>query len=148
MRVTTAALVLLLAGCATSEPPPDIVVETVPTVGSGVTAAPATPVRYEPVVYPADAALSVISAPFMVVFKGVVCAASAVVAAPTAALVSLSEPRLAGPTTSTLADGLASNCGPPYVLSPYRYVPVAAAVPPAGPPSSSPVEGAAPTPLM
>lgn len=150
MRIMLGALALVLAGCATSEPPPVVAVADDPAV----TGDPAMAVRYEPVVHPGDAVVSAVSAPFLIVFRGVVCAASVVVAAPTAALVSLSEPRLIGPTTASLGDGLAANCGPPYVLSPYRYVPVAAAVPPAGPvPHGGPVppapgDTAAPTPLM
>jgi hypothetical protein len=50
----------------------------------------------------------------------VTCAATAVVAAPTAGLLAFSEERELG--MAYLRDGLAQNCGPPYAVS----VPVAA----------------------
>ena len=141
MRMMFGILTLILAGCTTSEPPPVVLVGE-PVVGAGqvVGTEPAPPVRYRRVIHPGDAVLSVVGSPFLLAFRGVVCAASVVVAAPTAALVSISEPRLAGPTATTLGNGLASNCGPPYVISPYRYVPVVE-------PVAAPEAGGSPIPL-
>jgi hypothetical protein len=65
-------------------------------------------------------ALSVVGTPFVLVFRAVVCAASAVVAGPTAALFAVSDDPRGG--FDYLRDGLAQNCGPPYVVP----VPVAA----------------------
>jgi hypothetical protein len=52
-------------------------------------------------------------------FRVVTCAATAVVAAPTAGLLALSDEYRPG--LAYLRDGLAQNCGPPYAVS----VPVA-----------------------
>jgi len=62
-------------------------------------------------------AVAVIGTPVYLAFKAVVCGASIVVAAPTAALIALSDsPYATG--VDKLGDGVAANCGPPYVLSP------------------------------
>ncbi|HEX6145107.1 MAG TPA: hypothetical protein VFZ01_20505 [Geminicoccaceae bacterium] len=142
MRAVIAWMAAALAGCAASESPPEVLTGP-PVAGTGtvVVGEPPPEVVYERVVHPGDAALSVLGTPFLLAFKGIVCVASAVVAAPTSALVALSEPRLAGPTSATLGDGLAANCGPPYVISPYRYVavPVPAEPPPPVPDDADPV---------
>lgn len=62
-------------------------------------------------------AVAVIGTPFYLAFKTAVCGASLVVAAPTAAVIALSDsPYAMG--VDKLGDGVAANCGPPYVLSP------------------------------
>lgn len=62
-------------------------------------------------------AVAIIGTPVYLALKTVVCGASLVVAAPTAAVIALSDsPYAMG--VDKLGDGLATNCGPPYVLSP------------------------------
>jgi hypothetical protein len=69
---------------------------------------------------PSDYAVAIIGTPFLFAFRLVTCAATAVVAGPTAgALVLTPDPE---PGLAYLRDGLAQNCGPPYGLA----VPVAA----------------------
>jgi hypothetical protein len=56
--------------------------------------------------------------PFLLAFKAVVCAGSLVIAAPTAAVIALAD----GPASEgveVLGDGVARNCGPPYILTPH-----------------------------
>jgi hypothetical protein len=53
--------------------------------------------------------------------------ASVAIAAPVASLAALSESRFAPESRRELGDGVNQNCGPPYVLSPYRTVPAASA---------------------
>jgi hypothetical protein len=117
--MTTRAVLLalaLLAGCATATPQPA-------PGGAAPEAAPDAAARPAPApsAGPSDWALAVIGTPFVFAFRAVVCTASAVVAAPTAGLLILSEdPR---PGLVYLRDGLAENCGPPYGVP----VPVASA---------------------
>ena len=89
------------------------------------TAPPASTETSRPLtaVHPGDAALSVVGTPFYLVFKGVLCTASVALAAPVAAVAALTESRSAVWGRRELGDGVAHNCGPPYVLSPYRAVP-------------------------
>jgi hypothetical protein len=99
----------LLAGCATAARDP----------------APATRGAAPPALEtvrprPSDWALAVIGTPFVFAFRVVTCAATAVVAAPTAGLLTLTpDPQ---PGLAYLRDGLGQNCGPPYGMP----VPVAA----------------------
>lgn len=74
--------------------------------------------------HPGDAALSAVGTPFYLVFKSVFCVAIAAIAAPVAGIAALSESRFASEARRDLGDGVNQNCGPPYVLSPYRTVPV------------------------
>jgi hypothetical protein len=107
-----------LAGCATSARDP-----------APYAAAPATPgaapgavenARSARSAGPSDWALAIISTPFVFAFRVVTCAATAIVAAPTAGLLTLAPyPK---PGLADLRDGLGQNCGPPYVMP----VPVAA----------------------
>ena len=76
------------------------------------------------VVHPGDAVVSAVGTPFYLVFKGVVCVASVAIAAPVAGLVALSDSRYAPEVQASLGDGVSQNCGPPYVLRPYRTVSV------------------------
>jgi hypothetical protein len=62
-------------------------------------------------------AVAVIGTPFYLAFKTVACAGTIVVAAPIAAVSALADsPYIL--TVDELGDGVAANCGPPYVLSP------------------------------
>jgi hypothetical protein len=93
----------------------------------GCQAAPTYPgdsSEHTTVVHSGDAAVSVVGTPFYLAFKGVVCAMSAVIAAPVAGITALSESRFAPKIRDDLGDGLSRNCGPPDVLSPYRVVSV------------------------
>jgi hypothetical protein len=80
--------------------------------------------EYRTMVHPRDAPVSVAGTPFYLAFKGVTCAVSAVIAAPLAGISAVSESRFAPEIREGLGDGLRQNCGPPYVLSPYRVVSV------------------------
>ncbi len=62
-------------------------------------------------------AVAAIGTPFYLAFKTAVCGASLAVAAPAAAAIALTDSPY-GMTVSELGDGVAANCGPPYVLSP------------------------------
>jgi hypothetical protein len=97
-------LALALAACATSAAPPPAAEGPIPLVA-------------EPRATPAGWAVSIVGTPFALGFKTAVCAASLAVAAPIAGLLVLSP----GPSygLEILGDGIASNCGPPYVVSPY-----------------------------
>ena len=62
-------------------------------------------------------AVAIVGTPVYLAFKTVICGASLVVAAPTAAVITLADsPYAMG--VDKLGDGIAANCGPPYVLSP------------------------------
>jgi hypothetical protein len=105
----------LLAGCASAAPEPaphpDMAArESAPDM----TASPSASAG------PSDWALAIVGTPFVFAFRTVVCAATAVVAGPTAGLLAFTEERELG--LAYVRDGLAQNCGPPYVVS----VPVAA----------------------
>lgn len=64
-----------------------------------------------------EVAVAVVGTPFFWVIKGTVCAASLVVAAPTSALIAVAGDPY-GEGVEILGNGLAQNCGPPYVLTP------------------------------
>jgi hypothetical protein len=91
--------------------------ETAPTYSS-------SPGEHVTVVHPGDAAVSVVGTPFYLAFKGVACAVSAVIAAPVAGIAALNESHSDPKIREGLGDGLSRNCGPPYILSPYRVVSV------------------------
>lgn len=80
--------------------------------------------RESATVHPGDAVVSALGTPFYLVFKSVVCVASVAIAAPVAGLTALSDSRYAPEVQATLGDGVSQNCGPPYVLRPYRTVSV------------------------
>jgi hypothetical protein len=86
------------------------------------TSSPAETGGQKEVMHPGDALVSAVGTPFYFVFKGAVCLASAVIAVPAAAIVASSESPLAPEARRDLGDGMKQNCGPPYVLSPYRVV--------------------------
>ena len=116
--ITRATFLLLafLAGCATAapEPAPDPGIAAAPEAAPDATGSPRASAG------PSDWALAIVGTPFVFAFRTVVCAATAVVAAPTAGLMALSEDYRPG--LAYLRDGLAENCGPPYGVP----VPVAA----------------------
>jgi hypothetical protein len=105
-----------LAGCATAAPEP-YTGAAVPLYGAPDAAGWSSRAVSAG---PSDWALAIIGTPFVFAFRAVTCAATAVVAGPTAGLLALSEERQAG--LAYLRWGLAENCSPPYVVP----VPVAA----------------------
>jgi hypothetical protein len=118
MIVRTALLsLMLLAGCATSSPEPVPGATSVPAPATTAAVGPpdgATTSRRAVSSRPSDWALAIVGTPFVLGFRAVVCTASVVVAAPTAALFAVSEDPRGG--FDYLRDGLAQNCGPPYVV--------------------------------
>jgi hypothetical protein len=60
--------------------------------------------------------LSALGTPFLLAFKIPVCTATLIVAAPAAGASETVESGAIG--RKILADGVASNCGPPYLLTP------------------------------
>lgn len=62
-------------------------------------------------------AVAAIGTPFYLAFKTAVCGATLVVAAPAAAVLTVADSPY-GLSVDQLGDGVATNCGPPYVLSP------------------------------
>ena len=103
-RILSVAVVLALAGCASA--------------GSTSSTTGAKPVSATPPGSTAgEWAVSIVGTPFMFVFRTAVCGASVVLAAPTAAFLSLGlDP--SGEAMHTLGKGVATNCSPPYVLTP------------------------------
>jgi hypothetical protein len=91
-------------------------------LGGCQTGTPADAAGHKVVMNAGDAMVSAVGTPFYLVFKGVVCLASAVIAVPAAAVVVSSESPLAPEARRDLGDGMSQNCGPPYALSPYRVV--------------------------
>jgi hypothetical protein len=87
-RAGVAILFTALTACAGSQSPP----------GEGVGAA------------------SVIGTPFLIAFKIPVCAATVVLAAPLAGATGLAPTVKAYEIRRDLDQGVAQNCGPPYVL--------------------------------
>jgi hypothetical protein len=119
MSVRAAFLALVfLAGCASSsEPAPSAMSAAAPAPGTAApSSAPddAAATRYAISSRPSDWALAIVGTPFVFGFRVVVCTATAVVAGPAAALFAVSEDPRGG--FAYLSDGLAQNCGPPYVV--------------------------------
>jgi hypothetical protein len=96
---------LILAGCATRPAGPT----TVSTYG-GSDVEPAEEVSVT------RAVLNGVATPFYWVFKAVVCATTAVIAIPGAAVLALTEPTFEQRQREELDEGVARNCGPPYVI--------------------------------
>ena len=92
-----------LAACASSPGPP--------AADDG--SAPASPGAS-----PAGWAVAVVGTPFALVFKTAICAASLAIAAPIAGILVL-DPDPYSEGHEILGEGIANNCGPPYVVSPY-----------------------------
>jgi hypothetical protein len=121
---TPFVILILLAGCTTSssQPVPSAMYAPAPGTtawtGTTVYAAPAPTRTYG--TRASDVALTAIATPFVLAFRAAVCATSAVVAGPAAAVFAVSDDPRGG--FDYLRYGLARNCGPPYVVP----VPVAA----------------------
>lgn len=102
-RILSVAVVLALAGCATAGSTSSTGTKPVSASPPGSTAG--------------EWAVSIVGTPFMFVFRTAVCGASVILAAPTAAFLSLGlDPY--GEGMHTLGRGVATNCSPPYVLTP------------------------------
>ena len=104
-KILILPLVLALAACASSSRPP--------AADGG-----SPPASTEPGASPAGWAVAVVGTPFALVFKGAICVASLAIAAPIAGLLVL-DPDPYSEGHEILGDGIANNCGPPYVISPY-----------------------------
>jgi hypothetical protein len=111
------ALLLALAatGCASAQSP-NSPIELAPAEARG-TAAPAQVEQRHPATSAGEVAVSVVGTPFLLAFKAVVCAGSLVIAAPSAAVIA---PATAWPAKASRCwgEGVARNCGPPYILTP------------------------------
>jgi hypothetical protein len=106
-RLVSVGLVLLLsAGCAARAAP-----SGAPSVTYGTPAA--EPAREVSV---AGTVLSAVATPFYLVFKTVVCATTALIAVPGAAVLALTDRAFEERKREELDEGVARNCGPPYVL--------------------------------
>ncbi len=122
-RAVVVPLMLALAACASAPDPagPNATLAPLPTTYAPgpvplTPAAPPVTTRSAPTA--AGWAVSIIGTPFALVFKTVVCGASLVLAAPAAGFLTLGvDPT--GEGYQVLGDGIAQNCGPPYVVSPY-----------------------------
>jgi hypothetical protein len=109
--IPVAALAALLAGCAGQASEPLLAVH-----GDGTNSVGYHRASHDRP-HAGQWAVAAIGTPFYLAFKTVVCASSIVIAAPAAAVIALADsPYATG--VSELGDGVASNCGPPYVLSP------------------------------
>ncbi len=108
------SLPFLIQSCAAQKAPPTHPASLY-SDRAGSTSYHASGARYSP--HAGQWAVAVIGTPVYLAFKTVVCGASLVVSAPTAAIIALSDsPYAMG--VDKLGDGVAANCGPPYVLSP------------------------------
>jgi hypothetical protein len=116
-------LALALAACATrAAPPPAADQGPIPLIaepGPTPAADPGpVPLTAKPGPTPAGWAVSIVGTPFALGFKAVLCTASLVIAAPIAGFLTLHpDPSYDG--MEVLGDGIANNCGPPWVISPY-----------------------------
>lgn len=63
-------------------------------------------------------AVAVLGTPFFWAFKGAVCVGSVALAAPTSAAAALGGHHARQEGLEILGEGVAQNCGPPYVLKP------------------------------
>ena len=63
-------------------------------------------------------AVAVVGTPFYWVFKGAACVGGLAIAAPISAVVALGDHHTRKEGLEILGDGVAQNCGPPYVLAP------------------------------
>ncbi len=95
---------LSLAGCASG--PSNDTADATPAVPPS----PATRVG--------ETVLSVTGTPFLLAFKIPVCAATVAIAAPLAGAFALTDEYNARAGQRALGEGIARNCGPPYVLWP------------------------------
>jgi hypothetical protein len=103
-KILVALLVLALAACATSKGP-SASNEGAGSASSGSSASAS------------GWAVAIIGTPFVLGFKTAVCAATVAVAGPIAGILALgADPYDRG--LEILGDGVAQNCGGPYVVSP------------------------------
>jgi hypothetical protein len=65
-----------------------------------------------------DQLISAIGTPFYVAFKIPTCVATVLIAAPTAGATGLAEGYDAREVRHDLGEGVAYNCGPPWILTP------------------------------
>lgn len=65
-----------------------------------------------------DTIISVVGTPFVIAFKIPVCAATIAVAGPLAGASALTPGPDGRDFREALGEGIAANCGPPYVLTP------------------------------
>jgi hypothetical protein len=103
-KILVGLLALALSACATSNGP------SASNVSGGETPA-------GPTASASGWAVAIIGTPFALGLKTVVCAATLVVAAPVAGILTLGADSSEG--YQVLGHGIAQNCGPPYVVSPY-----------------------------
>jgi uncharacterized protein YceK len=104
-KILVVLLALALSACATSNGP------SASTDGAGAESS-------APSASASGWALSILGTPFALGMKTVACAATLVVAAPVAGFLTLGVDPL-GQGYQVLGNGIAANCGPPYVVSPY-----------------------------
>jgi hypothetical protein len=104
-KILVVLLALALSACATTNGP-SASNEGAATKPSGPTASAS------------GWALSILGTPFALGMKTVTCVATVVVAAPVAGFLTLGVDPL-GEGYEVLGNGIAANCGPPYVVSPY-----------------------------
>lgn len=103
-KILVGLLVLALSACATSHGP------SASNDGGNVTST-------APNASASGWAVAIVGTPFALGIKTVVCAATLVVSAPIAGILALGvDP--SGEGYEALGDGVAQNCGPPYVVSP------------------------------
>ena len=103
-HLLTALLVAFVAGCA-GDP-------------SGDTAQSAADGSRGPGTSYGHAVVAVLGTPFYVALKAPVCLVSIAIAAPLAGVSGLAEGRMGRSVIRRLGEGVGTNCGPPYVLTP------------------------------
>ncbi len=85
---------------------------------SNYTAGPAPAPPPSPAARAGETVISLVGTPFLLAFKIAVCAATVAIAGPLAAAFALTDGFYARDGQRVLGEGIAGNCGPPYVFSP------------------------------
>ena len=85
---------------------------------SNYTAGPAPATPPSPAARAGETVVSLVGTPFLLAFKIPVCAATVAIAGPLAAAFALTDGSNARNAQRVLGEGIASNCGPPYVFTP------------------------------
>ena len=85
---------------------------------SNYTAGPAPATPPSPAARAGEMVVSLVGTPFLLAFKIPVCAATVAIAGPLAAAFALTDGSNARDAQRVLGEGIASNCGPPYVFTP------------------------------